>query len=128
RRSSRLTRVRAAWLIGAVCALGVGAAASCTTLLGNDFVITGGTGASGGAGPGPGVGGTGAANNGGAGGSGAMGAGGNGGTGPGPLTCTWIDLEQVESLATEPSGFRNYQGGRMHATLAGNAVRWAVPR
>jgi hypothetical protein len=102
------------------------AGASCTAILGNDFTIIGGAGggASGGAGPGSGgSGGSGASSTGG----GGMG-GGMGGEGPGPLSCDWATMEQVQTLEGDPSGFREYNGGQMYMSETGRLVRWTVGR
>lgn len=103
--------------------------AACTTLLGNDFTIVDG---SGGGGPGQGGAGGGATGGGGSGASsngGSGGAGGGGGVmGPGPLDCTWIDVEKVADLSSEPAGSDQWGGGRMQMTLTDREVRWIVGR
>ncbi len=115
------------FVFGLLCGAGVALTAfSCTTLLGNDFVISAGNGGNGGTGPGGGAGGDGGSGDGGTGGTG--GAIGTGGMGPGPLTCEWLNVEQVESLATQPIGLRSYDGGRMFATRTDRAIRWATTR
>jgi hypothetical protein len=93
------------------------AIASCTAILGNDFVITEGSGASGG-----GSAGGASATTGGAGGAGAAGGSGGGDDAPGPLQCDWLTLERVQTLATD----EQYGGGRMYISRAGQAVRWAA--
>jgi hypothetical protein len=119
-----------AWLAFAATCVAVGA---CTTILGNDFEIVGGTagaGAVGGQSP-NGGGGTGADGgnvNGGGGSGGDGGDGGIGGEGPGPIVCEWADVRQLDTLAGLPAGQQNYNGGQIHMLMSDNNARLLIAR